>query len=160
MARKIILHSPLSPVALANTLKNALGGEDAAPRAGVCGHGTDQDMMLFVFRPNFKNSFATALTATMEAAGSGTTITGTIGVPASGIVFMWVWNGFLGLFVIAALSAMIAAGDAAQNWPMALFPLGMLGFGWLLWTVGTWSDKADQAAILKFLADTAQARGA
>jgi hypothetical protein len=160
MARRITLRSPLSPVALANKLKGALGGETATPRAGVCGHGTDQDMMLFVYRPNFQNSFATNLTATMDADGAGTMITGKIGTPASGIVFMWVWFGFLGLFMIAALIGLSASGSLSGMWPMVAIPVGMMGFGWLLWTVGTWSDKADQAAILKFLFDTAQARKA
>jgi hypothetical protein len=160
VARKITLRSPLSPVALANKLKGALGGEKATPKAGVCGHGTDQDMMLFVYRPNFQNSFATNLTATMDADGTGTAITGKIGTPASGIVFMWVWFGFLGFFIVASLIGLGTSGSLSGMWPMVAIPVGMMGFGWLLWTVGTWSDKADQAAILKFLADTVQAREA
>ncbi len=161
MVRRITLRSPLSPVALANKLKDALGGEKATPKAGVCGHGTDQDMMLFVYRPNFQNSFATSLTATMDADESGTRIDGKIGSPGSARVFMWIWFGFLAFFIIAGGSAMIASGQSpVANAPFFLIPLGMMAFGWGLWRLGTWNDAKDSAAILKFLADTVRAREA
>jgi hypothetical protein len=160
MARRITLHSPLAPVALATRLKEAFGGEHARLKAGVTGRGTDRTMMLTVYRPNIRNSFQTNLTATMAADGSGTTITGRIGTPTSGIVFMVFWFGFLGLFLIVSLVGLLTSGDAGEMWPMVAVPLGMMGFGWLLWTLGTWTDQADQAAILTFLSDTVQAREA
>ncbi len=161
MARKITLRSPLSPVALANKLKDALGGEKAAPRAGVCGHGTDQDMMLFIYRPNFQNSFATNLIATMDADGSGTRIEGRIGPPGSARVFMWIWFGFLTFFIAAVGGTMIASGHSpAADALLFVIPLGMMVFGWGLWRLGTWNDAKDSAAILKFLADTVQAKEA
>jgi hypothetical protein len=84
MSRKIILHSPLNPVTLATKLRDVLGGEKAKPKKGVTGHGSEQDMMLFVYRPNIQTNMNVRLTATMRPDGSGTRIEGKIG-PASNV---------------------------------------------------------------------------
>ena len=160
MARRITLRSPLPPVALAERLRDSLGDEDSMPRAGVCGHGTDRDMTLFVYRPNFRNSFATSMTATMDADGAGTRIEGRIGVPTSALVFMGVWCGMIGLALFGLLFGPHSSGVNSQDGSGLVLLALMLGFGALLWTVGTWTAKADRAAILAFLADTVQAREA
>ncbi|MGY4397737.1 hypothetical protein ACVWZA_002934 [Sphingomonas sp. UYAg733] len=162
MARKIVLESPLDPVALATRLKTVLGGRDGQIKAaGVTGQGTDQSMMLFYFRPNIQNSFATNLTATMAAAGGGTRIAGRIGTPRSAGVFMGCWFGFLTVFLALAGGGMAVAGESfGAAWPLMAIPLGMMAFGGLLYRVGTWTAKRDEAAILAFLADTVSARPA
>ena len=161
MARKIVLRSPLPPVPLATKLRQVLGDSDDRPTAGVTGQGSDQDMTLYVYRPNFQNSFQTGLKATMDADGGGTRIDGRIGPPASATFFMIFWFGFLGLFVFGAGAAMIAHGQSPLTNPtLFMIPLGMMVFGWGLIALGTWNDKKDQDAILKFLADTVQAQEA
>lgn len=158
MARPITLHAPLTPVALATKLRDTLGGTDAAPKAGVCGHGSEDDMMLFVYRPNVRDSFAVNLTATMTAAGGGTTISGKIGTPASGAVFLWVWFGFLTVFFALSLFGLMLSGGVGDKWPVLLGPLGMMALGGLIWRFGTWNAKTDEAAILAFLSDTVEAK--
>ncbi len=160
MARTIVLKSPLDPIALATKLKTVLGGRGRQVKAAcVTGQGTDQSMMLFYFRPNVQNSFASNLTATMEADGGGTRIEGRIGTPRSATVFLGCWFGFLTVFLALAGGGMIAAGTPfGDAWPMIAIPLGMMVFGGLLYRLGTWTAKKDEAAILAFLADTVSAR--
>jgi hypothetical protein len=158
MAR-IVLHSPLSPAAIATKLKEVLGDRKATPVKGVTGRGSDQTMTLFYFRPNIQNSFQTSLTATMEPAGAGTRIDGKIGTPTSARLFMGCWFGFLTLFLGLAGGGMIASGaPLGEMLPFVAIPLGMMAFGGLLWRLGTWTAKKDEAAILAFLATTAAAR--
>ncbi|MFA6114853.1 MAG: hypothetical protein WC729_12690 [Sphingomonas sp.] len=158
MAR-IVLQSPLSPAAIATKLKEVLGDRTARPVKGVTGNGTEQDMTLFYFRPNIQNSFQTSLTATMEPAGGGTRIEGKIGTPASARVFMGCWFGFLTVFLALAGGGTIASGaPLGAIVPFVAIPLVMMAFGALLWRLGTWTAKQDEAAILAFLATTLAAR--
>jgi len=160
MTRKIVLYSPLPPVALATRLKEVLGGGKGR-KAGVTGHGTEEDMLLYVYRPNFQNSFQTGLKATMAADGDGTRIEGRIGPPGSAVFFMWIWCGFLLFFIAFGAIGMIMSGASLMaNALFFVIPAGMLLFGWGLWRLGTWNDSKDRDAILKFLADTVQAREA
>ena len=159
MARRIVLQSPLAPDAVARKLQEVLGDRKATPVRGVTGRGSEQSMLLFVYRPNIQNSFETSLNATMEPAGGGTRIEGKIGPPTSARIFMGCWFGFLTIFLAVAGGGMIASGarlgDAA---PFLGFPLAMMAFGALLWRLGTWTGKKDEAAILAFLATTVSAR--
>lgn len=158
MAR-IVLQSPLAPDAIATKLKDVLGDRTTKPAKGVTGQGSEQDMTLFYFRPNIQNSFQTSLTATMEPAGGGTRIEGKIGTPASARLFMGCWFGFLTLFLGLAGGSMIASGaPLGEMLPFLAIPLGMMAFGGLLWRLGTWTAKKDEAAILAFLATTVAAR--
>ena len=160
MSRKIILRSPLDPVALATKLRDVLGDEKARPKKGVTGHGSEQDMMLFVYRPNIQTNMNVRLTATMRPDGSGTRIEGKIG-PASNVTFFMIfWFGFLSIFlVIAAFSA--ASGAPFEFWGIfGGIPLAMMVFGALLFRVGRGPKGKDEKAILEFLARTVQAREA
>ena len=160
MAR-IVLQSPLGPSAIATTLKDVLGDRSATPAKGVTGQGSEQDMTLFYFRPNIQNSFQTSLTATMEPVGGGTRIEGKIGTPASARIFMGGWFGFLTVFLALAGGGTIAAGAPLGDvLPLVAIPLAMMAFGALLWRLGTWTSKKDEAAILAFLATTVAARPA
>jgi hypothetical protein len=160
MCRKIARHSPLDPVTLAKKLRDVLGGEEAKPKAGVTGHGSEQDMMLFVYRTSVRTNMNVRLVATMQPDGSGTRIEGKIG-PASNVTcFMIFWFGFLSIFlVIAAYSA--ASGAPFEFWGIfGGIPLSMMAFGALLFRVGRGPKGKDEKAILEFLARTVQAREA
>ena len=161
MARRIVLQSPLDPAAIATKLKHVLGDRTAKPMKGVTGNGSEQDMTLFYFRPNIQNSFQTSLTATMEPAAGGTRIEGKIGTPVSARVFMGCWFGFLAVFLVLAGGGTIASGAPLNDvLPFVAIPLGMMAFGALLYRLGTWTAKKDEAAILAFLATTVAARPA
>jgi hypothetical protein len=158
MSRKIILHSPLDPVTLATKLRDVLGDEKAKPKAGVTGHGSEQDMMLFVYRPNIQTNMNVRLTATMQSDGSGTRIEGKVG-PASYVTcFMVFWFAFLSIFlVIAGFSAV--SGAPFEFWGIfGGIPLAMMAFGALLFRLGRGPKGKDEKAILDFLAHTVQAR--
>lgn len=160
MSRRIVLHSPLDPVALATKLRDVLGDEKAKPKAGVTGHGSEQDMMLFVYRPNIRTNMNVRLVATMQPDDTGTRIEGKIG-PASYVTcFMVFWFGFLSIFlVIAGFSA--ANGAPFEFWGIfGGIPLAMMAFGALLFRLGRGPKGKDEEAILDFLARTVQAREA
>jgi len=160
VGRKITLHSPLDPVTLAKKLRDVLGGEDAKPKAGVTGHGSEQDMMLFVHRTNVRTNMNVRLVATMIPDGTGTRIEGKIG-PSSDInCFMIMWFGFLSIFLIVAGFAAYS-GAPFEFWGMfGGIPLAMLVFGAVLFRVGRGPKGKDEGAILDFLAKTVQAREA
>lgn len=160
MSRKIILHSPLDPVTLAKKLRDVLGGEDAKPKAGVTGHGSEQEMMLFVYRPNIQTNMNVRLTATMQPDGTGTRIEGRIGPAGSVTCFMVFWFGFLSIFLVAAGFA-ASGGAPFEFWGMfGGIPLAMMVFGGVLFRVGRGPKGKDEAKILQFLARTVQARAA
>jgi hypothetical protein len=160
VGRKIVLHSPLDPVALATKLRDVLGGEKAKPKKGVTGHGSEQDMMLFVYRPNIQTNMNVRLTATMQAEGSGTRIDGRIGAAGSVTGFKIFWFGFLSIFLIAAGFAAYS-GAPFEFWGMfGGIPLAMMIFGAVLFRVGRGPNGKDEKAILDFLARTVQAREA
>ena len=159
MARRITLTSPLAPEAIARKLKDVLGDRKAKPVKGVTGAGSELTMTLFYFRPNIQNSFQTSLTATMEPIGGGTRIEGKIGTPTSARIFMGCWFGFLTVFLGLAGGGTIASGAPLEDIvPFVTIPLGMMVFGGVLWRLGTWTAKKDEAAILAFLATTVAAR--
>jgi hypothetical protein len=159
MARKIVLGSPLTPVALAKKLKTALGGRDREVKAGVTGQGTDRDMMLFYLRPNVRNAFPRALTATIEPDGDGSRIAGKIGAPPSAAVFLGCWFGVLTLFLALAAHWMIESGTPfGDGWRLIAIPLALIAFGGWLYRRSANTAKEDEAAIFAFLADTVSAR--
>lgn len=160
MAKHIVLHSPLDPVTLATKLRNVLGGTGAKPKAGVTGHGSEQDMMLFVYRTNVQTNMNVRLVATMQPDGTGTRIEGKIG-PASNVTcFMIMWFGFLSIFLVAAGFA-AAGGAPFEFWGMfGGIPLAMMVFGAVLFRVGRGPKGKDEGLILDFLARTVQAREA
>ena len=161
MARRILLASPLDPTAIATKLKDVLGDRTTKPVKGVTGNGSEQDVTLFYYRPNIQNSFQTRLIATMEPDGTGTRIEGKMGPPGSATAFLGCWFGFLTLFLLVGGGGILASdasiGDAIL---FIAIPGAMMGFGVLLWRLGTWTAKADEAAILAFLATTIAARPA
>ncbi|CUS46419.1 MAG: hypothetical protein V4610_19350 [Pseudomonadota bacterium] len=159
MARRIVLTSPLAPDAIARKMRKVLGGRTAKPARGVTGNGSEQTMTLFYFRPNIRNSFQTTLVATMEPADGGTRIEGKIGPPAGVFVFLGCWFGFLIVFLAMVVGGMAASGAPTEAIvPFVAIPLAMMGFGAMLYRLGTWNAKKDKAAILEFLATTVEAR--
>jgi hypothetical protein len=160
MGRRIVLHSPLDPVTLAKKLRDTLGGKDAKLKAGVTGHGSEQEMMLFVYRPNIQTNMNVRLTATMQPDGTGTRIEGKIGPAGSVTGFKIFWFGFLSIFLVAAVIA-AASGAPFEFWGIfGGIPLAMMVFGALLFRVGRGPKGKDEKAILDFLARTVQAREA
>jgi hypothetical protein len=158
MARRIVLTSPLAPDAIAKKLKKVLGGRTAKPVKGVTGNGSEQSMTLFYYRPNVQNGFQTTLVATMEPADGGTRIEGKIGPPTGVFGFMGCWFGFLAIFIGMAVTGMVASAAPFEAiLPFVAIPLGMMGFGAMLFRLGTWTSKKDKAAILEFLATTIEA---
>jgi hypothetical protein len=160
MTRRIVLHSPLDPVTLAKKLRDVLGGTDAKPKAGVTGHGSEQDMMLFVYRRSFRSNRNITLTATMEPDGTGTRIKGKIGASSGITCFMIAWFGFLSIFVVFAGIA-AAQGAPFEFWgAFGGIPLAMMVLPALLFRMGTGIVAKDETTILQFLAKTVQAREA
>lgn len=161
MARTIVLQSPLTPVALATRLRDVLGGRQDRAKAGVSGSGNEQEMRLFVYRPNIENSFAVSLTGEISAHGAGARITGKIGMPNSALIFMVGWFGFL--FAVLGIASFVAmttgiGGDPSDTWFVFAILIGMILFGVLLYKIGSWTAVKDTAAILEFLATTVDAR--
>lgn len=160
-AHPVVLHSPLSPAALATKLRDVLGDEDDKPKAGVTGRGSEKDMMLFVYRPYVSDGFAARLTATMKPKGDGTRITGEIGPSSDAGCSLLFWVVFLS--VILLLAAGIGAVQAApvEFWgPLTGIALIVIAMGAAWPPIGRRLARGDEAAILAFLAETIHARPA
>ena len=116
-------------------------------------------MTLWSHRPNFRNSFKSVLSATVEAEGSGSVIAGQLGMHFATRLFLMFWMGLVALFGIGALGVILAAGmPVFVAFPMAAVPLAMLAFGCLLLFVGRRTARGDEAKILAFLRDAVDAR--
>lgn len=71
---EIILHSRLSPIALAEKLRDMFGsGGEAMPVDNVIGHGSEQEMTLYTAPASMNGN---GFTADLISEGSGTRITG------------------------------------------------------------------------------------
>ena len=157
MAR-IVLQSPLDPVALATKMRDVLGDRDAKPKPGVTGQGSEQDMTLYVYRSG--SSAMTKFDATMDAAGSGTRIEGKFGIGRGLVLALAMWCGFLAMFLAIGLSVVAGGGPLGVGIPFILIPSAMIAIPFLLFWSGTRTNQQDQAAILAFLAETVEARPA
>ncbi|MHA3841121.1 hypothetical protein ACX0GZ_07870 [Sphingomonas aestuarii] len=154
------LHSPHSPVALAERLKAALPATmtSGAP-AQVTGYGTEARMTLWSHRPNFANSFKSVLSATIEADGGGSVIEGRLGAHAVTRMFLWFWMGLVVMFGAGGVPILILARlPLVMALPMLAIPVAMLAMAGLVWWIGRRSARADEARILDFLKTTIDAR--
>lgn len=124
----IILHSRLSPVALAEKLRAIFGsGGSAMPVDHVIGHGSEQQMALFVSQ-NGNSGGVRYFTADLEAHGSGTRILGRF---EKNPALKWVPVIFLvvgTIFLIAGIG-MLFAGDVPIMLPLMF--IGMPLFQWV-----------------------------
>lgn len=156
----IVLYAPHDPIAVANKLKAAVGDvlEADTPKR-VTGNGTEEKMTLWVHRPRVRNDFKARLIAEMTPDGGGTRIEGSLGTPGGVRVFMMLWLGFVGCFLIGALAIAIFARPPLEFiLPFAGIPALMLLFGTGLFTLARRNVAADNEAILAFLAETIDAR--
>lgn len=159
MARRIVLHSPLDPVALATRLKERVpAAVDDKTVAQVIGRGSEQAMTLFYYRPRFRNDLATKLVASIEPDGGGSRIEGTIGAPTAGMVFLGCWMVFVTLFLLGPLALWLGGAPLLVVGPMLGIAGGMLAFGLLFGWLALHHGKRDAAAIRTFLAETVDAR--
>lgn len=159
MAR-IDLLSPHSPVNAANRLKAAMEGVTPDTPRRVIGTGTEASITLWVHRPNFRNDFKTMLRATMEPHAGGTRIRGRIGAPRSVALFMLLWFGFVGAFLLFGLTMAFAdgIGERLVSLPFVAIPALMLAMGAFMVWIGRRHGREDQAAILAFLHATLATR--
>ena len=159
MARRITLRSPLDPIALATRLKSIVPATvDRDTPAGVIGRGSEQDMRLWYYRPNFRNDLQTTLTATIDADGSGSRITGRLGAPTGAKIFLVLWTGIVSVFLVIGLALLVSGAPWQAGAGFSGAALFMLAIGGLIGWVGLRHDRADAAAILDFLARTVDAR--
>ena len=154
---RVILHSPLDPVALATKLRDVLGGRDAKMKPGVTGQGSDQEMTLFVFRRAGEGNFVRFI-ATMEPDGTGTLIRGRFGVVRGLECGLILWVFILSIFVVTGTAIMIGGGDFVFGLVFAGVPGAMILVPLSLWWFGTRGRSGDREQILAFLAETVQAR--
>ena len=156
----IRLHSPYPPVALAERLKAALPPTMTAGSASqVTGYGTEARMTLWSHRPNFANSFKSVLSASVEADGAGSAITGRLGPHVVTRMFLWFWMGLVVMFGLGGLPILIFARlPLVIALPMLAIPVAMLAMAGLIWWIGRRSAREDEARILDFLAQTIDAR--
>ncbi len=154
------LHSPHSPVALAERLKAALPATmTAGAPAQVTGYGTEARMTLWSHRPNFTNSFKSVLSAKIAAEGGGSRIEGRLGPHAVTRMFLWFWMGLVAMFGLGGLPILIFARlPLVVALPMLAIPLAMLAMAGVIWWIGRRSAREDEARILDFLHAVADAR--
>lgn len=158
MPRRVVLHSPLDPVALATRLRDTLGGRKARPKKGVTGQGDEATMMLFVYR-GYGGASGTRFNAVMDPDdGGGTRIEGRFGLARGMECGLILWCGFLSIFLFTGIAICANGGAWEVGVPFVAISSIMMAVPIGLWWFGTRYSATDEAAIRQFLADTVQAR--
>lgn len=158
MARNVVLHSPLDPVALATRLRDTLGGRKAKPKKGVTGQGDDQTMMLFVYR-GYGGAGSTKFKAVMDPDDAGgTRIEGRFRLERGMECGLILWGGFLSIFLFTGIAICLNGGAWEVGIPFIAISSIMMAVPIGLWWFGVRYSAEDEAAIRQFLADTVQAR--
>jgi hypothetical protein len=157
MARTVVLHSPLDPVALATRLRDTLGGRKAKPKKGVTGQGDETTMMLLVYR-GYSGASGTRFRATMDPDDAGgTRIEGRFGIARGMECGLILWCGFLSIFLFTGLAICLNGGAWEVGVPFMVISSLMMVVPITLWWFGTRYSATDEAAIRAFLADTVEA---
>lgn len=157
MARDIILHSPLDPVAIAKRLRDVLGARKGKPKKGVTGQGNEYEMSLFVYRYKAAPTL-TKFDAVMEPEGTGTRIDGRCRVSRTMECGLTVWIGFLSIFLFTGIAIVRGGGAGEVGWPFIGISSVLMIVPVCLWWFGSRYSAKDEAEILAFLAETVQAR--
>ena len=147
----IVLHSRLSPVALAEKLQSIFGsGGSAMPVDNVIGHGSEQEMTFYAVGETTGSGY---FRANLEAEGTGTCITGRF---QKNPVLIWVPVIFLVVGVIFLISGigLLLAGDVPIMLPaifisLPLFQWAILYFVMKLLRGG--SAEEDEEKVIAFL---------
>ncbi|WP_447757193.1 hypothetical protein [Sphingopyxis fribergensis] len=157
-SQPIDLFSPLSPKAIAHTLKKIMDDPMPDAKARVFGKGSERDMTLRYRQRNSRTNMEPTFDAAMEPYQGGTRITGTFGAPPGARYFPYIWVGFLSLFVIGGVLAYLYIPGAG------LFATFFAGIPLLMIVAGLAAFRAqpdpaeDKAKILDFLAREIDAR--
>ncbi len=151
MKQPIDLYSPLSPTEIASKLKAIMDDDMPDAKARVYGGGTQYDMQLRYVRRNFRDSTAPALKAEMEEYKGGTRITGDLGPSPMAKYFPLIWFGFLSLFILFGIFAMIfIPGAQLFGMMFAGIPIVMAVIGALVFRLAPNTDR-DSDEIMAFL---------
>lgn len=149
-ADKLIFHSRLPPVALAQKMLKLIGeGKKARAVGGVIGNGSEQEMSLFV-RHKGRTS-AIKFKADLEADGTGTRIDGKFGTGSGLGFFKFMFVGIGSIFFLVGLGGLWSGAPVAM-W--ASF-MGVPLFQWVILFVLLKAMKvgsaADREKILAFM---------
>lgn len=123
----IVLHSRLSPVALAEKLQSIFGsGGRVMPVDNVIGHGSEQEMTFYAAGETTGSGY---FRADLEAEGTGTRITGRF---QKNPVLIWVPALFLGIGTIFLITGigLLFAGDVPVILPAIFISLPL--FQWVI----------------------------
>jgi hypothetical protein len=163
---RVELRSPLSPSECVVRLSGAIDSERMAyvSLAGlfgskpVAGYVTESSLRLRR-RIYYRNSFQTFLTATLRPDGSGTSISGELGIHPAARWFMMIWFGFVGVvggvMVVASLFGTLRTDGSP--WVGAAVLPGMLGFGIAIVQLGRWLARKEGTFLIDFLVQTLEA---
>lgn len=162
MAQKISLISPYAPVALARILEKEMDREwtqKEKNKGRILGSGTEAKISLRFQKWNMRNDFSTRFIGTINAERGGTLIEGRIGTPRSIIIFMMLWLGFVGFFLINALLFVVSDDQPfIFNAMFVGIPSIMFVAGLAMLKFGGRNNQLHQEKILAFLSDHAKAR--
>lgn len=146
--QRLILHSRLAPIALAEKMRTLIGeGDEANPVGGVWGRGNEREMTLF----SAQRSSPLEFTATLEEHADGTRIDGRfVGQPLLTYI-KWMFLGVGSIFIAAGIWLLFTGAPLFLG---AMF-IGLPLFQWaILFTIlhlFNRGKKADRAAILAFM---------
>lgn len=148
----VILHSRLSPIALAEKLQDIFGsGGDAAPVDNVIGHGSEQDMTLYAASAGAGGKY---FKAELTADGSGTRIAGRFHKNA---VLKWVPIMFLvvgSIFLFTGIGMLFEGDDVPIMLPAIFIGLPLVQWVFLygvmkMFRHGAGKEKEQIIAFLK-----------
>lgn len=168
----LCLWSALSPAECAARLAAAVDPEssllDAWARATlekpVIGSVKGASVRLRKRTELYRNSFQTYLTAELRPDGTGTAITGTMGLHPFVWAFMALWfavltlvGGLAALMFVASFVAAPTVRQGASGWGAVLILPGMLAFGIALVAFGRYLARSEAGFLVDFMVRTLDA---
>jgi hypothetical protein len=167
----IVMHSPMSPDALADALRRSMDEERRA-LFSLSGYKGEQAVLGEIWGNSFhlqkrrywRNDFAPHFYGEIQSDPAGTRIEGYFDLADRVRLFMWFWLGGVvligGAIFVASVSDVMAGshlvtGDA---WTGLIVPPAMLLFGIVLPRFGRLLGRDDETFILEYLQNTLSAR--
>lgn len=157
------LASPLRPEILAERLKEAVDNPFAIfGRKSVIGTVNDRGAVLRK-RTLARNSFQPVLRVRFLPDIKGAILEAKTGLHPAVIAFMVFWMGAViiigGSLFLAGIADLTREAQSEIPWPIALVgPPAMLAFGLLIFAVGRRMARGEDAFLVQFLTEVAQAR--
>ena len=128
-------------------------------KEAIIGIVSEGYIRLYRYRPFFQNSFAPIFTGKFRCSNGVTVLEGHFAVNLISRIFMMVWFGFIGIFILLA-GFQIATKEEIQasDFLFLIFPVLLIFFGIGLLKFGTYFGESDKSHISKVIREAIRER--